>query len=65
MVCPVDSISNPSPREVLLQYLKCDSDTDASQLSEKLLDDVDWDEYNPPMRRQEWSRVIRYHSITS
>lgn len=50
--------SDPTPLVVLQKFLDCESG-DIEPLVEKLLDEVDWEEYNPPLHREEWGRVIR------
>lgn len=51
--------NDQSPREILMRFQKCQEYSEAEVLMDKLLDEIDWDEYNPLMQRNEWSRVIR------
>lgn len=47
----------PTPINILQQFM--DNKNDSSKLVEKLVDEIDWDEYSPPLIRNEWSRVLR------
>jgi ribosomal protein RSM22 (predicted rRNA methylase) len=49
----------PTPLEVLKRVMACRKDSDVMGLVDELLDEVDWDEYTPPLHRNEWSRIIR------
>jgi ribosomal protein RSM22 (predicted rRNA methylase) len=50
--------SDPTPLVVLQKFLDSDSEN-IEPLIDNLLDEVDWEEYNPPLIREEWGRVIR------
>ena len=54
----VDNNSNPTPLEVLSRVMACKRER-IPKLVETLIDEVDWEEYNPPLFRSEWSRIIR------
>lgn len=47
----------PTPINILQQFM--DKSNDSNKLVEKLVDEIDWDEYSPPLIRNEWSRVLR------
>jgi ribosomal protein RSM22 (predicted rRNA methylase) len=55
----VTAITDPTPRVVLQRFLRCDDYEQVTQLLDQLVDEVDWDEYRPPLYRHEWSRIIR------
>lgn len=46
----------PTPTDVLQRFLKA---TDVPRLVDQLLDQVDWQEYDPPLYRDEFGRVLR------
>jgi ribosomal protein RSM22 (predicted rRNA methylase) len=53
-----DSSAHPSTLEVL-NRLMVTNKKDVKNVVEKLIDEVDWEEYKPPLRRTEWGRVLR------
>jgi hypothetical protein len=34
-------------------------DEELQPLVDKLIDDIDWEEYDPPLYRRQWGRVLR------
>ena len=50
--------SDPTPLQVLSRVMACKKDR-IPQLVDTLIDEVDWEEYSPPLHRKEWSRIIR------
>ena len=50
---------HPTPRSVLRRVIATKT-AGVPRLMEDLLDEIDWTEYDPPLYRQEWSRIIRY-----
>lgn len=53
------NIENPTPLAVLKRALASSKKHQMEGLVESLLDEVDWEEYNPPLHRNEWSRIVR------
>lgn len=50
---------DPTPLTVLDRFFET-PESKIDDLVEKLLEEVDWYEYNPPLYRHEWARVVRY-----
>ena len=50
---------DPTPLATLNRFLEARNEGEVNDLVENLLDDVDWDDYNPPLYRQEYGRIIR------
>ena len=49
---------NPTPVQVLNRVL-ASSKSRIARVVEELIDEVDWEEYKPPLFRNEWSRIVR------
>eukprot|EP00597_Dinobryon_sp_UTEXLB2267_P008023 CAMPEP_0170096082 /NCGR_PEP_ID=MMETSP0019_2-20121128/28358_1 /TAXON_ID=98059 /ORGANISM="Dinobryon sp., Strain UTEXLB2267" /LENGTH=294 /DNA_ID=CAMNT_0010317973 /DNA_START=56 /DNA_END=938 /DNA_ORIENTATION=- len=47
-----------TPINVLQRFMKTDEEQQ-QQLLDKLMDEVDWPAYNPPLYRSEWARILR------
>jgi ribosomal protein RSM22 (predicted rRNA methylase) len=59
-----DSSEFPTPLQVLKRLVDPEVDTrgeyeDRKEILDKLVDEVDWDEYQPVLYREEWGRVLR------
>jgi hypothetical protein len=52
---------DPTPLAVLNRFVEVEDD-DLPALVDSLLDEVDWEEYNPPLYRREWGRILRFLS---
>ena len=50
--------SDPTPLQVLSRIMACKKER-VPRLVDTLIDEIDWEEYNPPLYRNEWSRIIR------
>ncbi len=56
-----DSLGNaphPTPLNVLKRFVDVGPD-EAQEVVDALLTEVDWDEYAPPLRREEYGRILR------
>mmetsp|Transcript_10422 Transcript_10422/g.15854 ORF Transcript_10422/g.15854 Transcript_10422/m.15854 type:complete len:895 (+) Transcript_10422:39-2723(+) len=51
-------VRDPTPLVTLRRFMD-NPGSDTSQLVEELIDEVDWDDYNPPLFREEYGRLIR------
>lgn len=52
--------ADPTPLNIIHRFLEY-PDEDTNPLAEQLLDEVDFDDYNPPLARFEYGRLIRYN----
>eukprot|EP01034_Spumella_vulgaris_P021904 gene21904-27981_t len=50
--------TDPTPLNVLKRFSGIKKD-DVQEVVDVLLDEVDWDEYNPPLHREEYGRIVR------
>lgn len=50
---------DPTPLATMQRFLEADGEAAVEDLVEDLVDEVDWDDYNPPLFRQEYGRLIR------
>ena len=55
----VDVSHDPTPLHVLERFMEAVDEEGLETLVDDLVDQVDWDEYNPPLYRREWGRVLR------
>ena len=55
----VDPSLDPTPLHVLERFMEAVDEEGLDTLVNDLVDQVDWDEYNPPLYRREWGRVLR------
>ena len=53
-----DSMNHPTPLKILKRLIDSNKNT-VKSVVEKLIDEVDWEEYTPPLMRTEWGRVLR------
>lgn len=50
--------ADPTPLNIVQRYLDY-PDEETNPLTEQLMDEVDFDDYNPPLVRNEYGRLIR------
>jgi hypothetical protein len=63
--------ADPTPLNIVQRFLDYDQQ-DTNPLTEELMEEVDFDDYNPPLVRSEYGRILRYplflphssHSLT-
>lgn len=58
---PPDSNSklDPTPLQILQRFVGMEK-SDAQYVLDDLEEELDWDNYTPPLYREEWGRIIRY-----
>ena len=50
---------DPTPLMVLQRFVGTERE-DVQHVLDELTDELDWDDYTPPLYREEWGRIIRY-----
>lgn len=54
-----DSKIDPTPLQILERFVGMER-SDAQYVLDDLEEELDWDNYTPPLYREEWGRIIRY-----
>eukprot|EP01032_Pedospumella_encystans_P018347 gene18347-20890_t len=55
----LDAVRNPTPLSVLQRFMETRNPTEVTDLVDTFIDEVDWEEYDPPLYREEWGRLVR------
>lgn len=56
--------ADPTPLNIVQRFLDYES-RDTNPLAEQLMEEVDFDDYNPPLVRSEYGRILRYDDLRS
>ena len=56
---PPPAERDPTPLATMRRFLEADGEAGVQHLVEDLVDEVDWDDYSPPLFREEYGRIIR------